>query len=147
MRDFSYFHKLVPLNPYFLTRSPNEIPGLNNAREVKISLDQNWLAVGTYHNFEVTVLKKISQSEHFDYENSVHAIKDVDAFAFTDDCKVLLYLTKNKSYHALSLQTGAAFSSVSGFIPLYCTPEEKRGYCFCSGCEEITIFGRDLPSD
>ena len=154
-RDVWNFSKSVLLNPRLLTHSTNEIPGLNTTKKVRLSLDQKWLAVGSGSNqwetssfLEVTVFQKISQSERFDYENTVYTLKGVNAFAFTDDCSVLLYLTsKHKSYYALSLQTGTALSSVSGLAPLYCTLEEKVGYCFCTRDEEKTIFARDLPDD
>ena len=154
LRHVWNFSKSGLLNPYILTHSTNEIPHLKFSKEVRVSLDQNWLAVGTNRKrctispfLVVTVFQKNSQSERFDYENPVYSIKDVNAFAFTGDCSVLLYLTEHKSCHALSLQTGTTLSSVSGLTPLYCTPEEKVGYCFCTREEEKTIFARDLPSD
>ena len=146
LRDVWNFYKSVLLNPHLLSK--NEIPGLKTTKKVRISLDQKWLAAWNNYNLRVTVLQKSSPSGRFDYENPVYTTKDVNDFAFTNDSSVLLYLnSKHKSYHALSLQTGTALSSVSGLAPLYCTLEEKVGYCFCTGDEEKTIFARDLPSD
>ena len=69
----------------------------------------------------------------------------MEKFAFSDDSCVFLYVTKHRSLHAVSLQTGTILSSASGFIPLYCTPEEHAGYFFHARGEEKVIYAREFP--
>ena len=113
--------------------------------KASISLDQNWIAIGSYHHLKVLVCAKILESENFDHENPRHVIKGVKAFAFTDDCSVFLYLSTVKLLCALSLQTGTTLLSVSGCTPLYLRPEGLVGYCFRTGDEERNIFVKDFP--
>lgn len=112
----------------------------------RVSLDQKWIAVGGYDE-NVYLLKKESHIEHFNYKNPVHVINDVKHFAFTNDCSVFIYSTEPKLLHALCLQSGTLLSSVSGFIPLYCTSEKQVGFLFRAEDEERFIFARDIPSD
>ncbi|KAL9974610.1 hypothetical protein ACROYT_G011667 [Oculina patagonica] len=121
---------------------------LNAMTSSRISLDQNWMAGGGYvYEGYVYLLKKESHIEHFDYEKPVRVIEKVKHFAFTNDCSVFLYSTKQKLLHALSLQSGRLLSSVSSFIPLYCTPEKQVGFLFRAEDEERFIFAKDIPSD
>ena len=143
--DWHFFNlsKSVLLSPYFLTP-----PKMSSERETstiaRISLDQNWIAIGSYDHLEVLVCAKILKSEHFN-RNPRHVIKDVEAFAFTDDCSIFLYLSTDKLLCALSLQTGTTLLSVSERTPLYLRPEGLVGYCFRNGDEERNIFVKDFP--
>ena len=142
-RNFFNLSKSVLLSPYFLT--PPKIENPTNSRKARISLDQNWIAIGSFHHREVLVCAKILKSENFDRNNPRHVIKDVEAFAFTDDCSVFLYLSTDKLLCALSLQTGTTLLSVSERTPLYLKPEGLVGYCFRTGDEERNIFVKDFP--
>ena len=142
-RHFFNLSKSVLLSPYFLTP-----PKMSSERETstiaRISLDQNWIAIGSYDHLEVLVCAKILKSENFN-RNPRHVIKDVEAFAFTDDCSIFLYLSTDKLLCALSLQTGTTLLSVSERTPLYLRPEGLVGYCFRNGDEERNIFVKDFP--
>ena len=144
-RHFLNFSKSVLLSPYFLTFPPNKSLNCTTPTVARISLDQNWIAIGSYRHREVLVCTKILKSKNFDHENPRHVIKDVEAFAFTDDCSVFLYLSTNKLLCALSLETGTTLLSLSGLTPLYLTPEGLVGYHFRTGDEERNIFARDFP--
>ena len=142
-RHFFNLSKSVLLSPYFLTP-----PKMSSERETstiaRISLDQNWIAIGSYDHLEVLVCAKKLKSENFN-RNPRHVIKDVEAFAFTDDCSIFLYLSTDKLLCALSLQTGTTLLSVSERTPLYLRPEGLVGYCFRNGDEERNIFVKDFP--
>ena len=141
---FNFIESLV-LSPYFLTIPPKIALERATRTIARISLDQNWIAIGNYLHLKVSVCAKILKSENFDHENPRYVIKDVEAFAFTDDCSVFLYLSTNKLLCALSLQTGTTLFSVSGCTPLYLRPEGPVGYCFRTGDEERNIFVKDFP--
>ena len=143
-RHFFNLSKSVLLSPYFLT-PPKMSLERETSTKASISLDQNWIAIWSYHHLKVLVCAKILKSENFDHENPRHVIKDVKAFAFTDDCSVFLYLSTDKVLCALSLQTGTTLLSVSGCTPLYLRPEGLVGYCFRTGDEERNIFVKDFP--
>ena len=142
-RHFFNLSKSVLLSPYFLTP-----PKMSSERETstiaRISLDQNWIAIGSYDHLEVLVCAKKLKSENFN-RNPRHVIKDVEAFAFTEDCSIFLYLSTDKLLCALSLQTGTTLLSVSERTPLYLRPEGLVGYCFRNGDEERNIFVKDFP--
>ena len=142
--DFWYFKKSRLLNPYFLTHAPTEFRNRCNVEDSWVSPDGKWIAVKNYRR--VCLFEKSKQSKRFYCENPVHVIMDAEAFAFSDDCSVLLYFTTHKSLNALFLQTGTTLPSVSGFVPLHCTPDKMVGYCFRTGDEERVVFARDLPS-
>jgi len=116
------------------------------AMESRLSLspDRTWIAVRRSYNNTVCLFKE-SVLEHFDFEKPDNIIQDVEQFAFTDDNCLFLYVTKHRSLHALSLQTGTILSSVSGNIPLYCTAEEHVGCFFRARGEEKLIFARQFP--
>ena len=148
LREVWNFYESVLLNPRLLVHSICKTLSLNAMRKVRKSLDQEWLAVGQGTILSDLQVSVYSLRECFKRKIPVYTIKDVNDFAFTNDSSVLLYLNnQHKSYHLLSLQTGTSLSSVSGLAPLYCTLEEKVGYCFRTGDEEKTIFASDLPSD
>ena len=120
------------------------------AIESRLSLDGMWIAVRhSYHTLRsdenaVSLFTK-KNLEYFDFATPVHIIKDVEKFAFTDDSCVFLCVTKHRSLHAVSLQTGTTLVSASGFIPLYCTSEEHAGYFFHTRGEEKIILAREFP--
>ena len=146
-RHFLNFSKSVLSSPYFLALPRNKSPNLAIPTVARISLDQNWIAIGSYHLRKVLVCAKIFKSENFNHENPLYVIKNVEAFAFTDDCSILLYLSTHKLLCALSLYSGNTLFSVSGINPLYLTPEGRFGYCFRIGDKEKNVFARDFPRD
>ena len=143
-RHFFNLSKSVLLSPYFLT-PPKMSLKRGTSTKARISLDQNWIAIGSYDHLEVLVCAKNLKKENFNPKNPRHVIKDVEAFAFTDDCSVFLYLSTDKLLCALSLQTGTTLLSVSERTPLYLRPEGLVGYCFRTGDEERNIFVKDFP--
>ena len=135
------FHKSSLQDSFVVKNLPIEFHN-HLATKSKLSLDGMWIAVSNGN--KVSLFKKNNLAQ-FDFEKPVHIIKDAQQIAFTDDSCVFLYVTKHRSLHAVSLQTGSILSSASGFIPFYCTPEEHAGYFFHTRGEEKVIFAREFP--
>ena len=73
-------------------------------------------------------------------EKQEHRITQVKYLTFTYDDLYVVYLSHEHLLHALSLQTGTVFTSVSGRNCCYFTRESRVGYLFRSGTEERAIF-------
>ena len=145
------FHESSLRDSFVVKNLPIEFHNrLEESESAKLSLDGKWIAVRhSYRNLRsdenaVSLFNK-RNLEYFDFATPVHIIEDVEKFAFTDDSCVFLYVTKHRSLHAVSLQTGTTLLSASGFIPLYCTSEEHAGYFFHARGEEKIILAREFP--
>ena len=143
------FHESSLLDSFVVKNLPIEF---NNrlATGSKLSPDGKWIAVRHSHHTLRSDKNAVSlfnkrNLECFDFTTPVHIIEDIEKFAFTDDSCVFFYVTKHRSLRAVSLQTGTILSSASGFIPLYCMPEEYAGYFFHGRGEEKIIFAREFP--
>ena len=88
------------------------------------------------------------EEPHFstiNFQMQEHAIPWVDCFTFTNDDDYFLYSTGSVSLHALHLQTGTVFESVSG--KNFCIMKEGQvGYLFRSGTEDKALFLTDFCS-
>ena len=73
-------------------------------------------------------------------EKQEYRITQVKYLTFTYDDLYVVYLSRKGLLHALSLQTGTVFTSVSGLNFWYFTRERRVGYLFRSGTEERAIF-------
>ena len=73
-------------------------------------------------------------------EKQEHRITQVKYLTFTYDDLYVVYLSHENLLHALSLQKGTVFTSVSGRYCCYFTREKRVGYLFRSGTEERAIF-------
>ena len=73
-------------------------------------------------------------------EKQEHRITQAKYLTFTYDDLYVVYLSYEDLLHALSLQTGTVFTSVSGRNRCYFTRERRVGYLFRSGIEERVIF-------
>ena len=113
-----------------------------------VSPDGKWVAVHvSFDEKTVHLYPGENQRQHnFDRRNAVHAIKEVEHFAFTKDSEFFLYLTKQKSLHALSLRAGTILTSVSGVRLLSFIPEAQSGYIFRGDDEDNIFFLKDFPS-
>ena len=74
-----------------------------------------------------------------------YTISEITSFAFTNDDLYFVYCSKD-SLHALSFQTGAVLTSVSGFNLYFFTRERQVGYFFRGDREERAIFLANLFS-
>ena len=82
------------------------------------------------------------EQDSFDYssEKQEYRITLVKYLTFTYDDLYVVYLSYEDLLHALSLQTGTIFTSVSGRNCCYFARERRVGYLFRSGTEEKVIF-------
>ena len=77
-------------------------------------------------------------------EKQEYRITQAKYLTFTCDDLYVVYLSHEDLLHALSLQTGTVFTSVSGRNCCYFTRERRVGYLFRSGTEERAIFLTNL---
>ena len=73
-------------------------------------------------------------------EKQEYRITQAKYLTFTYDDLYVVYLSYEDLLHAVSLQTGTVFTSVSGRNFGYFTRERRVGYLFRSGTEERAIF-------
>ena len=73
-------------------------------------------------------------------EKQEYRITQVKYLTFTYDDLYVVYLSYEDLLHALSLQTGTIFTSVSGRNCCYFARERRVGYLFRNGTEEKVIF-------
>ena len=73
-------------------------------------------------------------------EKQEYRITQTKYLTFTYDDLYVVFLSHENLLHALSLQTGTIFTSVSGRNCFYFTRERRVGYLFRSGTEEHAIF-------
>ena len=140
------------------TNAPLELQTFSDARKKGgflnllpcVSPDGKWIAMRPDDNEKVVRLCRGENREHqhtdVDSRNAVHVIKEVKHYAFTNDSLFFLYLTMQKSLHALSLRTGNILTSVSGIRPLFLIPEKQTGYLFRVHDEDNIMLVKDFPS-
>jgi len=110
-----------------------------------VSPEKKWIVQGNPFD-EIRLLRTGIEQQHVQELNSSmffvekHVLTDVVCFTFTNDDLYFVYFAALRSLHALSLQTGTVFTSVSGSKLFYFTRERQVGYLFRSGTEEISIF-------
>ena len=73
-------------------------------------------------------------------EKQEYRITQAKYLTFTYDDLYVVYLSYEDLLHAVSLQTGTVFTSVSGRNCCYFTRQRRVGYLFRSGTEERAIF-------
>ena len=114
-----------------------------------VSPKKKWVAVRNNNIQAIHLLRTRIQEEEFCNDNSAkqeHFIARVVDLSFTTDDLYVVYLSNNDSLHALSLQTGTVFTSVSGRDLFYFTREKQTGYLFRDETEERAIFLKNLYS-
>ena len=80
------------------------------------------------------------------FTDPVHVIENVGAFGFTCSSDFVVYVQEEgRCFEALSLQTGATLSCVSGFSPLFHIPTQQAGFVFSAGSDESIVFLSDFP--
>ncbi|CAH3184599.1 unnamed protein product, partial [Porites evermanni] len=96
---------------------------------VEKRLKEFWKSEEELHGEE----KKNSEKQEYRFTQTKY-------LTFTYDDLYVVFLSHEKLLHALSLQTGTIFTSVSGRNCCYFTRERRVGYLFRSGTEERAIF-------
>ena len=101
-----------------------------------------WM-VNSKETGEIHLLRTgFQEQDSFDYrsEKQEYRITQVKYLTFTYDDLYVVYMSYEDLVHALSLQTGTIFTSVSGRNCCYFARERRVGYLFRSGTEEKVIF-------
>ena len=112
-------------------------------------------------NWFINLLEKSHWEDHFDLlltriqkENlgnikstkDEHNITGISHFTFTNDDRFVVYSSIENSLHAVCLQTGTVFTSVSGCNFVLFKREMQCGYLFRSSDEERVVFLKNLCS-
>ncbi len=109
------------------------------------SPEKNWIIEADGFQ-RIRILQTGNQEQQFcNYWKLEHTINKVGCFTFTNDDLYFVYSSESSLY-ALSLQTGALLTSVSGFNLNYFTNERRVGYFFSSDTEQRAIFLTSLSS-
>ena len=104
---------------------------------------RNMWMVNSREMGEIHLLRTgFQEQDSCDYssEKQEYRITKAKYLTFTYDDLYVVYLSYEGLLHALSLQTGTVFTSVSGCNCCYFTRKRQVGYLFRSGTEEIAIF-------
>ena len=136
----------LPLEPYLIMHAPKfqNSPFITRS---KITLDRKWIAVKPdLNNEKCNLFERVSDCEDFNFQNPIYVVVEVNQFAFTDDSRIFLYITTNKSLEALILKTGSILSSFSGLIPLHLEPGNQAGFFFRANQMERIILIKDFPT-
>ena len=111
-----------------------------------VSSQKKWVV--QYRNLEgIHLIQTGVEESHFSpisFHAHEHDISKAKSFTFTDDDGYFVYLTDSVSLHALHLQTGTGFESVSGRNPIM--KEEQVSYLFRSGTKDKVLFLTDFCS-
>ena len=107
-----------------------------------LSPRQMWM-VSSREMGEIHLLRTgFHEQDSCDYssEKQEYRITQAKYLTFTYDDLYVVYLSYEDLLHAVSLQTGTVFTSVSGRNCCYFTRQRRVGYLFRSGTEERAIF-------
>ena len=115
-----------------------------------LSPEKEWMVKRGSRRGGIKLLQTRIQEEnarHFSCSKKKYHMTRIGCFTFTNDDSLILYFRYTSgALHALSLQTGAFYTSVSGCDLLYFKREKQVGYLFRSGFEERAVFLKKLFS-
>ena len=124
---------------------------LRNEFSQCLSPRKNWLVNLSVNNR--LVLTRIPQKNlwyffcsHFFSTKDEHNITEISHVTFTNDDRLAVYYSMGNSLHAVCLQTGKVFTSVSGCNYVLFKREKQVGYLFRSSGEEKVVLLKDLFS-
>jgi len=120
--------------------SENFVYDVNEEIRICVSPETEWIEAGDV--LKMRLMQTGNQDQHFALAGNAERIIG-SRFTFTNDGLYCVY-SRGCSLHALSLQTGAVFTSVSGCNLIYFTRNRQVGYLFRSGTEERTILLTNL---
>ena len=111
-----------------------------------ISPGKNWLVnLSVNGRLELTRIKK-KNPRKIKSTKDEHKITEISHFTFTNDDRLVVYSSMKNSLHAVCLQTGKVFTSVSGCNFGLFKREKQPGYLFRSSGEERVAFLKNLCS-
>ena len=98
--------------------------------------------IGEKHRADtLAVFKYVPEMDESElFTDPVYVVEQVTKFAFTSSSDFVVFVQEEvPCFQALSLQTGAILSCVSGFSPVFHIPSQQVGFVFCAGREK-SIF-------
>ena len=111
-----------------------------------ISPGKNWLVdLSVNGRLELTRIQNKNPRKITSTKDE-HKITEISHFTFTNDDGLVVYSSMKNSLHAVCLQTGKVFTSVSGCDSGLFKREKQRGYLFRSSGEERVVFLKSLCS-
>ena len=117
---------------------------------VCLSPKREWMVKYTSRLGEIQLLKtRIQEENSGNYSSSKkkHRMTNIACFTFTNDDSLFVYSGDTSGWlHALSLQTGAVYTSVSGCNLVYFKKEKQVGYLFRCGAQQRAVFSKKLFS-
>ena len=117
-----------------------------------ISPKKEWMVTYPSRLGEMQLLQtRIQEENSGNYSSSKkkHRMTNIASFTFTNDDSLFVYsgdTSGGLGLHALSLQTGAVYASVSGFNLVYFKKEKQVGYLFRCDAQERAVFLKNLFS-
>ena len=139
------------LKPDFITHVPKGFLDLFR-KDVSFCLspEKKWIIQDLNNGFDNVHLRLTRiQEDSSRNENSTknkHNIPRIIHFTFTNDDLFALYSSSRNSLHALCLQTGKVFTSVSGCNFVLFRSEKQVGYLFRRDVEKRVVFLKNLFS-
>ena len=129
----------------FLEHFPRRFLDLS-AEQVSFCLspEKEWMVKRTSRLGEIQLLQTEIREENSRNHSSSKkklSVTKIDRFTFTNDDSFFVYSRYSpEALHALSLQTGAVYTSVTGLNLLYFKREKQVGYLLRCDVEERAIF-------
>ena len=115
-----------------------------------LSPKKEWKVTYASRLGEIQLLQtRIQEENSGNYSSSKrkHRMTNIACFTFTNDDSLFVYSGDTSGGpHALSLQTGAVYTSVSGCDLVYFKKEKQVGYLFRCGAQEKAVFLKNLFS-
>ena len=113
-----------------------------------LSPEKEWMVKFGSSRSEIKLLQTRIQVEYSrNSSKKKYRMTNIGCFTFTNDDSLFVYSRQAPDgLHALSLQTGAVYTSVSGCTLLYFKREKQVGYLFRSGVEERAVYLTNLFS-
>ena len=109
-----------------------------------LSPKRDWMVKYISRLGEIQLLKtRIQEENSGNYSSSEkkHRMTSIASFTFTNDDSLFVYSSDTSGgLHAVSLQTGAVYTSVLGCNLVYFKKEKQVGYLLRCGVEERAIF-------
>ena len=115
-----------------------------------LSPEEEWMVKCTSRLEEIQLLQigiQEENSRNHSWSKKKLSLTDIDRFTFTNDDSLFVYSRYSSgALHALSLQTDAFYTSVSGCNLLYFKREKQVGYLLRCGVEERAVYLTNLFS-
>ena len=115
-----------------------------------LSPEKEWMVKCTLILGKIQLLLTRNQEENstnYSPSKKEHHMTNIDCFTFTNDDSLFVYSRYSSgALHALSLQTGSVYTSVSGCNLVYFKKEKQVGYLFRCGAQERAVCLKKLFS-